>query len=215
MYYIIIIILLLLSLELNRRFYTNYVSPPKYKTKYYPTHLYKTGDLIFFRSLDSNHMYLSDSYFSHVGIVIINDDIPYILELTNPELKFSPLKERFCQYFNGTIYIKPIKYKISNLQKQLIPNIIKWSHTVKYPENKYKFIEFILSNCGSQNNTYNTQICTTFIIQVLNKLKILKGDEVIGCNSIEFLKKLKKVNNNEYDDIYMLTTTNNNKTYYI
>lgn len=91
-------------------------SPPGYDNIALDTIKFKTGDLILFKALDNWHAPKIGCYFSHVGLVVVNNNTPYIFEaaatsnisLNDNENRrgifITPLATRVCQYRGYTFY---------------------------------------------------------------------------------------------------------------
>jgi len=212
-YHIAFVVLLIMSIELNRRFYNNYIADPPFDVAFYPSTKYKTGDLIFFRALDSKHLVLTDTYFSHVGIVIMIGSVPYILELTPPNVKFSLLSERFSQYFSGLVFVKPLKYRLNSRQLSLVPGILQWASRISYPEKHMTSVMNYLDNCNTDvfwgaKGIHDFE-CAKFVIYILRDLGLIYGNEIIGCNGVTYLAELDRVRGNTYEGVNVLATINN------
>ena len=106
-----------------------------YMEKLLNNDILKTGDLILFKSTDNLHSFKLGNYFTHVGMVIVDEILtnnePYIFEACNTKyseiphdredkwnLKYSkgilfhPLDERLKRY-RGYIYYKPLSESIT------------------------------------------------------------------------------------------------------
>ena len=106
-----------------------------YMEKLLNNNILKTGDLILFKSTDNSHSFLLGNYFTHVGMVIVDEILtnnePYIFEACNTKyseiphdredkwnLKYSkgilfhPLDERLKRY-RGYLYYKPLSESIT------------------------------------------------------------------------------------------------------
>lgn len=180
---------------------------------------FRTGDLIFFRwnytigELDNNYTFtqtthvdnmntivaMSDSYIKHIrfihpGMIVVYDDIPYILELT--------ARPVYCNYEKKVVSFKPsltslttileyygiaghLPYKGPPISKNTIHSILSEKH--KYTHVKYtgsmanNIISYVNSpnlDCDDIDLTGLTQCpeyinCYQYIIIVLKKCKIL------------------------------------------
>lgn len=189
---VVLIILLLFSLELNRRFYNNYVAESSYDVEFYPQTRFKTGDLIFFRALDSRHLLWTDTFFSHVGVIVVYNSVPYIFEMTPPNVKFSPIRERLAQYFSGSAFVKPLNKPLPSHVIAKIPSLIAKYQALEYPSNGLKSVTNYVSNCSDywQNDKFE---CAKIIAFFLRDIGLLTGNEAVGCNGISFLANLRKL----------------------
>ena len=212
----ILIVLLIICIELLRRFYNNYIVAPPYDIAFLPNTIFKTGDLIFFRALDSKHLIFTNAFFSHVGIIIEYHGIPYILELTEPNVKFSPIEERLSQYFSGLVFVKPLKKHLDEQRMEQIASILKWSELVDYPVNNIDHPAHYIRDClrgltywerDVQNHDFN---CMKFIVFILAKFGLIHGNEDIGCSGMQYLSELECLRDGYcYDKTHTLASINN------
>lgn len=168
---------------------------------------FKTGDMILFHAKDNNNSLFMMNYYTHVGIVYVEEKTPYLFEaanttnmnLTNDQNKrglfLKPLIPRIKKY-KGEVYFKP-------LAKQLDEYIIK---------DFKKFIDYCINNMY-----YEKKIFTRCVQHMLGK----KCNNGTNCGELTFLSliKLNLIDLNEYykDRIHYLKyvsyieNLNNNK----
>jgi hypothetical protein len=138
-------------------------------------HSYDIPELFFYRYLNA---LFSNYFFGHIGIIINNDNKPYILECTEDffESELTNKKKNGVVYhkaydrinnYEGTVYICR-----NNLEK-----FIKKDKIFDFIE-KYKNISFLENNIG----------CITFLIKFLEYFKLLKT-EITFMLPYEFINK--------------------------
>ncbi len=88
-------------------------------------HKWRDADIVFFKSCNNDLAHRIASHVTHVGIVILVDGIPYILEADKPTddnprgIYFTRLKERILTY-KGSIYVRCIIEKITTEQRDAL-----------------------------------------------------------------------------------------------
>jgi len=199
--YVILIILILLPV-IYKKLYEN--KQKHIKVYDYKTIEYNTGDVIFFKWRDvnffNNSQYTLQNYgediirvlydgntFSHVGVIIVINDIPYIYELVEnfiykkelrcyyskkklknkfnvtPHAVLHPLKD--IETYNGDVFIMKCNQEINSKQ---IFNMLK-----KFTKAK-RFVPMILI-CRIKNiRPYSKYTCSGFVVDILNFFNILK-----------------------------------------
>jgi hypothetical protein len=138
---------------------------------------FKTGDLILFKAVDNFNGSLIMSYYGHVGIVYVENDVPYIFEAADPTnmaldpdqnhhgIFMSPLESR-AKTYKGYTYHKELKTPLS-------PEIL----------DEFKsFIDYCLDNMA-----YETRV-------VSNGIKKGAGEKIglrVNCGELVFLSLIK------------------------
>ena len=134
----------------------------------------KTGDLLFFSGLstiDDVIKRYTSSYISHVGMIILENNVLYLFEADNGQgykrgVRVIPLKEKLERYKGEKFYIlRKIDVEIS---KDEILNEIK----------RYIDMDLNVDNFLTKSNTEGgkTTYCSQLIIDVLRDMKIYKND---------------------------------------
>ena len=138
---------------------------------------FKTGDLILFKAVDNFNGSLIMSYYGHIGIVYVEDGIPYIFEAADTThmnldagqnhkgIFMSPLEGRVKTY-KGYTYYKELKTPLS-------PEIVGEFKT---------FIEYCLANMS-----YETRVLS-------NGIKKGIGEKIglrVNCGELVFLSLIK------------------------
>ena len=175
----------------------------------------KTGDIILFRYKNIDFIHEIISPFTHIGIIIINNNKSYILEThikgdtlymgyNNEGVNIYNLYDRLNKY-DGNTYLLKLINPLSNKQiNNLINNIPKY-FKIPYIHNykKYYFDKCINILCNQiENNKYNNgMICSEFISYVLQDINddLLKKINYKCVRPVDFL----------YNELY------NNKFYNI
>jgi len=194
---IILAIILAASILTNIRFYDHYVKPLDYPCVYYKDIKFRTGDLLLFRSLSSMHMWMIGDKFSHVGVVLVINNVPHCLEFQPPNAKLTPLYERLDKYKEGVICVKQLQYDLSTDQNINLPlrisDILSFANNLKYPETfaqtRDVHIKSCITNPWMVKNSSDFD-CRKFMLQVLKKLGILQGNEKVACNIATWLSEL-------------------------
>ena len=102
----------------------------------------KTGDMILFKATDNLHSVVIGNYFTHIGIVIIDDKLtngePYIFEATGIRksplhsdkskrgIYCTPLLERLKRY-KGYTYLKPLNNTVLPMMQNNLLNFIYYA----------------------------------------------------------------------------------------
>ena len=220
-YHLTMVSVVLLLLFIVYRFWDHYMTVIKYNckiitpTQFKTGNLFKTGDLVLFKSLQSYHKIFSNSYFSHIGIIIMMDNIPNVLELnTTYELKGATyeggaklyqLEDRIKFYTEGAICIKPINRPLDSKRLALLPEILNWAKNVQYTNADYKM--WIKESCIDSNIDRYTEPpfdCVKFIANTLNKLHLFNKEDMKlfrdkhcaacllseGCNLLNYFEQV-------------------------
>lgn len=192
-YALVVVILLLLFVV--HRFWEHYMTDIKYKcriitpTQFKTGSLFKTGDLVLFKSLQSHHKIFSNSYFSHIGIIIMMDNVPTVLELQKTYemqgatytggVKLYSLEERVKFYTEGAICIKPINKPLDSKRLTLLPEIINWAKNVQYTNNDGNLwlTEYCIGNIWDSATEFPFD-CAKFIASILNKLHLFNKEDL-------------------------------------
>jgi hypothetical protein len=195
----------------NIKYKCKIITPSQFKTG----NLFKTGDLVLFKSLKSHHKIFSNSYFSHIGIVIMMGNIPNVLELNKTYemngatyeggTQLYKLEDRIKFYTEGAICIKPINRPLDSKRLALLPEIINWAKNVQYTNADYKL--WIKESCIDSNIDRYTEPpfdCAKFIANILNKLHLFNKEDIKlyrdkhcavcflskGCNLLNYLEQV-------------------------
>lgn len=218
-YHLIMLIIIILLLFGAYRFWEHYICHIKYECKIIaPSHfktsnLFKTGDLVLFKSLKSPHIIFTNSYFSHMGIIIMIDHIPNVLELQPGKVvqgatylsgvKLYPLEDRIKFYTEGSICIKPLNKPIDSYRLSLLPDIINWAKTVKYNDDPVEWLKEYCINNIWDNATELPYDCAKFIAKVLHELRLFNKEDLKrytekncsicslnkGCNLVNYFEE--------------------------
>lgn len=150
--------------------------------------LFKTGDLVLFKSLQSHHTIFSNSYFSHIGIIIMMGNIPNVLELNKTHelkgatyeggAKLYQLKDRIKFYTEGAICIKSINRPLDSKRLALLPEIINWAKNVQYTSSDSQILKEYCIDHIWDSATKPPFDCSKFIANVLNKLHLFNKEDL-------------------------------------
>ena len=170
----------------------------------------KTGDLVLFSDNIKVPIVImiGDRTFSHTGIVIVIDNIPYIYEIVDTingykshknlgkfksAIQLTPLSDRI-KYYAGNCYIASINNKLSPRQIELFKYIVKNGFDCQFV-NYIKWWPFLFSNKLLNKKRF----CHEFVAEILHKLNITSIP--IKQSKIVLSKKLVSICNG---DIYSL-----------
>ena len=188
-----------------------------YMEKLLNNDILKTGDLILFKSTDNLHSFKLGNYFTHVGMVIVDEILtnnkPYIFEACNTKyseiphdiedewnLKYSkgilfhPVDERLKRY-RGYLYYKPLSESITiKMHLKLINFIFYALNNMEY--NK-KTIEFTLRKLITHEKCNNLTNCAEIIFLSLIHSNLI-DNSLWNNNILHYLKwvcNLKRLKN--------------------
>jgi hypothetical protein len=143
----------------------------------------KSGDLVLFNDAlkDPQNIIYGNNKFSHSGIIVVINNIPYILEivdrndyllpknvktLTEGDVLLSPMVERI-QYYPGSVSYCALKKKLNNHQNLLLSNLaLTWRPKFIISRLKLLAITFTNKSWG------NERFCHEFICDILQKIGI-------------------------------------------
>ena len=197
-YHLMMVCVILILLFIIYRFWEHYMVDIKYECKiitpaqFKRGNLFKTGDLVFIKSLASHHKMFTNSYFSHIGIVIMIDDIPNVLELTQTYesknvtykggTKLYNLEDRIKFITDGYVCIKPINRPLDSKRLALLPEIINWAKNVHHTRNYFNNFATAMEYCTS--NSLDSLAwpppfdCVNFIAYILIKLHLFNKEDM-------------------------------------
>lgn len=176
------------------QFRYHYMLPNKYPCTFYPAKLFKTGDLIFFKSLKSDHKILTGSYFSHIGMIIVMNGVPHVLELVPSNVKMIPLDERYRHYSEGQIAVKSLNKPLDQQRLAKIPAILDWAKTVVYSKNANSvWINDCMSNIWDRHDPKTDFTCDRFIAYVLYKFDLIDANMNLPCSLLNHFEHLSDV----------------------
>ena len=156
---------------------------------------FRTGDLLFFRWNDDslisyneitkettfNFKHLSDSIcktmycmaagiYTHVGMIVVIDNVPYIYEITNADTYSMP---KYCHYIGKNVLNTPSLQKLKCIQ-HYIGHVYHYSYLGK-PFNKKKLFKYI----KNQKNQTIHQSASKFV-----KSCIYNKPYMVTCSSL-------------------------------
>lgn len=172
----------------------------------------KSGDLILFdHNLASVHeRTFGHLQFSHLGIVIKMNSLLYIYEINSNrvqsdilnneyDVKLTPLYERISNYC-GDFFISSLKTKLTKDHEDYLISSIKHKQYKYLPFFKI-FISF-LSN--SQKIHKNDKICSEFIAEILDELKVTNN--INKTKKADLMNEIVNLSNGEiyYNPIHII-----------
>ena len=173
----VLMIALFAALCVIYNFLNYYVYPLKYRPIRYDDLKLRTGDLIFVLQYSSPHNFISGERFSHVGIIVVLDNIPHILELVYPQVLCTEFKRRLMSIAEGQMfYIKSIGLEI-DVSDYCLHQLIEESKNINYTKKIINYYFKIASTSGKQIITAIDEkkegVCSTYVLWVLDKFKII------------------------------------------
>ncbi len=177
--------------------------------------VFRTGDLILFRTTQNFNSLKMVNYFTHCGIVILIDDVPFLFEANgvehmnllghhNPKGIFlSPLRERIQKY-KGYCFLKPLETPVTQEQiGQLSDFIIHAIENFYYDKN---IATVILKNViGLRKCSSNTNCAELCFLALLNMGLIDKSEyDKKRLHYLKFICELENLKNNRYLPIIQL-----------
>lgn len=225
---ILIIILLLFLCLIPSLSDLHMTTCPKYKSN----DIYNTGDLILFRTTHGSILkknsnlfnfnyvtigaHLLCGYYTHVAMIIVYNNIPYLYEC-NPynvysDVNFDNFTQKLVQLSTPTLldisylykydgFVFHLPYIGPKISDKLIFQVLNFNKNIKLNPMQN------INQCFKFNNVknYKAMGCVSFIIQTLNKLKIIS--EYRNCINPTQLSKL-LLNSNKYDNIIYSISNN-------
>lgn len=143
---------------------------------------FKTGDIILFHALDNNFSPLMASYYTHIGIVLEWDGVPYIFEAApanrmplikgqNPRGIFISLLQNRIRKYKGFTYYKELKYPLNKQKTLELLEFINWA--IDNMEYDYNYLDSALKK-GLLGNPCSTKTnCGEMVFLSLLKLGLL------------------------------------------
>jgi hypothetical protein len=168
---------------------------------------FKSGDLIIFKAQNNFNALWLGSYYTHIGIVYESNGELLIFEANGLEhmparpehfkkgILLTQLLPRIKQY-KGRVFLKPLKYAITEEQQALFADFIKFAHEKFYYDTRviHRRIQNLI---GTRTVDYRTD-CGEMLFYLLVKLKMLEPSGNV-CH-LHKLSILTTVKNNEYGD---------------
>lgn len=164
---ILIIIIILYIYLIQFKFY-------EYEEVFLDDLILKTGDIILFKAYNNFNAIFIGSYYTHIGIIIMINNIPMLFEANGIEklpllphhnkngIFMTPAKERIAKY-KGKCYLKRLKNSLSPLQEN----------------NMKKFTDFAIKNMY-----YNYNVFFSSFKKLINVEKCNYGT---NCGELVFL----------------------------
>lgn len=195
---ILLIIIIVESIMVNN--YMNYYKYPSSKQIDLKDIKFKTGDIIFFKNLASNHTRYSGTKYNHVGIIVVMDNEPYLLDLQPVGLCLVPILDHFSVNNGDVLYYKPLLYDLTKDQKNQLKQIITDDiNNIKFAENDK--LAIIYGYMYKNFNDFDEMLCSHYIIKILNQLNVDTSKPIL--DTIQHLVDL-----DCYDQEYLITNLN-------
>lgn len=206
----LLIILLILLTTITIKLYHYYKKYEYYKNDKYIkiSKIYdelKSGDIILFKSnaIFYINVFLTNGYYTHIGIVVKKNNILYISEINSygniylpPNYKTSNHSELFpllirIKYFAGDCYLVELNKNLDKKRENILLNYS--DEKILYPTPFQRFINYFTKNISVRH-------CFQYVGYILDKMGItnnIMSNNIINiCSTVEniFTKKL----NDEY-----------------
>jgi hypothetical protein len=167
--------------------YYYYIRAPDFEKVDFNNITFKTGDLLLFKSYNSYIPLVTVIDYCHIGIIIVIDNVPFVLEMYNPCAYLTPLLHKLLENDGGIIFYKKLKKPLSFHQINKIDVFLRQSEQIKYREYMYE------SNTDSKDNE---MVCTEYIYHLLCDAEIINKADYDGTFLLNYLGNLKTT----YDD---------------
>lgn len=180
MQYLLIVIILMLLYVLYCMYYY-YIRPPRFERIDYNNIVFKTGDLMLFKSFNSYIPLIKAVDYCHIGIIIVIDKIPFVLEMYNPCAYLTKLSDKLLENDGGIIYYKELKRPLSIDQIHKTEIFLKQSENIMYRE--------YIQDCNVDSKD-TTMVCTEFIYHLLKDIGIIDHKKYDGTFLLNYLGDL-------------------------
>jgi hypothetical protein len=171
---------------------------------------FKTGDMILFKGANNFNAIFIGNYFTHCGIVVIDNGIPMLFEangIENMHLKehhpkngifYTPLKERIQKY-KGRVFLKALNTSVKN--ETNIKDLID------YCQKNFKYDTGVFSNSiktylGIKRCNENTN-CGQLTFLSLISLGLIEIEEydIPVLHHLKYVCNIKDLRDNKYEDL--------------
>ncbi len=171
---------------------------------------FKTGDIVLFKPYDNHYSLVFGSYFTHVGIIVVDNKVPmifeanknpifpYIEENTNGRgIHYSLLKNRIENYA-GKVYLKKINREFDSQRRELLFDFIKFAMEKMHYSNSI-ISNGVLSYFGLRHCRFDTD-CGQILFLLLIKLNLISFHNYYlpKANYLYLLSKIKKLDDNYF-----------------
>lgn len=189
--FLLVIVIILVYLLVG--FYNYWLSPIEFDTILFNDIQFQTGDMLFFKNYKSLSVPLTHTIFSHVGIVIIINKIPFVLEMVTPFAYITPLKHKLMENDGIVYFYKKIMSPINDANLTKLYNFLEKSENLTY-------------RTRPQNINYNmleqTTVCSEFVYHCLINIGILDKSKYDNTQLLDFLSLLTQASDSyQYDKV--------------
>lgn len=170
-------------------------------------HHFKTGDMVCFKATNNNNSLMMMNYFTHVGIVVMVDNEPFIFEA----FEVSGYKFKDDRHAKGVLctplYDRIVRYKglayVKSLARPLEPSVINEFYTfVNFALTNMEYNYSIVTNCFSKllGQEYGTKTnCAELTALSLVKLGLLTMPDIKNVfNHVKFVTNITDLKDNQY-----------------
>jgi hypothetical protein len=163
--------------------YKYYIAPPDYQPINYNDIQFKTGDIILSKAFHTYIPFGVNSDFTHVGLIIVINKIPYLLEMLMPFPYLTPLSHKLTENDGKLLFYKKLKTILNSEQLKLLEGYITKSESMLYRKFPYK------SNTESFSNEL---VCTEFVFHALHEAKIVDKAKYDGTVLLNYIRDLEE-----------------------
>lgn len=180
--WLIIIIIIFYILYCNYYFF---MKPSEFERIEYNDIKPKTGDIILFKCYTSYLPLVKAVNFSHIGIIICIDNIPYVLEMYNPCPYITSLRDKLMEKDGNIVFYKELKKPMTVNQLKKVEQYLKESEKILYRDYMYQ--------CNTEEKE-KAMVCTEYIFHLLRDAGVINSNKYRGEFLLDYLS--------EMDDIY-------------
>jgi hypothetical protein len=193
-FYFSLVIVLILAI-VCRNFLNYYVDPYDYKTVLYSDLSLQTGDLMLERTYSSPQVWITGTKFSHVGVIVVINSVPYIIEGAYPGVWLTKFSERIQGANGSRFYVKQRTRQLSVDKLNYVTHVIERAKQFRYAnditacflKNRLTTVE----NMCKYIDTHKECICDMFCIWFLRNIGALQFERnKIDCYDLNWLSKM-------------------------
>jgi hypothetical protein len=157
----------------------------------------QSGDLILFKALDHYSSLAIMSYYTHIGMVCILEDRPYVLEAayrtdrSKPHILLTNFVDRVKQY-RGFMYHKPLSKPMTDVMLEDYKNFIEYARKNMYYETR--IIRSAIKKAIGLEGLGDGTNCGELLFMALQKVGLLEPDAKV-LHHLVYLCNLTKLKN--------------------
>lgn len=202
-FYFSLVIILILAI-ICRNFLKYYVDPYDYKTVLHKDLSLQTGDLMLERSYSSPQMWITGTKFSHAGVIVVINSVPYIIEMSYPGVYLTKFSDRIHGANCSRFYVKQRERPLSVDKLNYVAHVIERAKQFRYANDIVacfvKNRSTTVENMCEYIDTHKECVCNMFCIWFLRNIGALHFERnKTDCYDVNWLSKM-----DGYDEIRRL-----------